>query len=86
MFFKYLGHQISSRDDDALALFMNIAKAHKRLSHLSVLISRELADPVVGGTIYVATVLVVLLFGLKFWGEPPVYLTPYANFIIAVER
>ena len=30
--FKYLGRQISSRDSDAPALFMNLAKARKRLA------------------------------------------------------
>ena len=30
--FKYLGHHISSRDSDAPALYMNLAKARKRFA------------------------------------------------------
>ena len=39
--FKYLGRQISSRDSDAPALFMNLAKARKRFARLANLIARE---------------------------------------------
>ena len=49
--FKYLGRQISGRDSDALALFMNLSKARKRFSRISTLIAREGADSVVGGRI-----------------------------------
>ena len=44
-----MGRQIRNRDSDALALVMNLAKARKRLSRISVLIAREGADPVIGG-------------------------------------
>ena len=64
---KYLGHQISSRDSDAPALFMNLSKARKHLSRLYNLIAREGADLVVGGMIYVAAILAVLLYGLESW-------------------
>ena len=59
--FKYLGRQVSSRDSDDPALFMNLAKARKRFARISNLIAREGADSVVGGRIYVAAVLMVLL-------------------------
>ena len=65
--FKYLGRQISSRDSDAPALFMNLSKASKHFSHISNLIAREGADSVVGGRIYVAAVLAVLLYGSESW-------------------
>ena len=39
--FKYLGRQISSRDSDAPALFMNLAKARKRFARIANLIARE---------------------------------------------
>ena len=65
--FKYLGHQISSRDSDTPALFMNLTKAQKRLAQISNLIAREGADSVVGGRIYVAAVLAVLLYGSESW-------------------
>ena len=38
--FKYLGRQISSRDSDAPALFMSLAKARKRFARLSKLLYR----------------------------------------------
>ena len=60
--FNYLGRQISSRDSDAPALFMNLLKAR-----LSNLIAREGANVVVGGKIHVAAVLVVLFYGLESW-------------------
>ena len=55
--FKYLGHQISSRDSDAPVLFMNLAKARKRFAQISTLIARKGADSAIGGRIYVAAVL-----------------------------
>ena len=65
--FKYLGRQISSRDSDAPALFMNLAKARKRFARISNLIAREGADSAVGGRIYVAVVLAVLLYCSESW-------------------
>ena len=65
--FKYLGRQISSRDSDAPALFMNLAKARKRFARLSKLLCREGADSHVGGQIYVAAILAVLLYGSESW-------------------
>ena len=50
--FEYLGRQISSRDSDAPALFMKLAKARKHLSRLSNLITREGVDLAIGGKIY----------------------------------
>ena len=61
--FKYLGRQISSRDSDAPALFMNLAKAQKCFARISNLIAGEGADLAIGGRIYVAAVLAVLLYG-----------------------
>ena len=46
---------------------MNLSKAHKRFSRISNLIAMEGADAVVGGRIYVAAVLAVLLYGLESW-------------------
>ena len=65
--FKYLGHQISSRDSGAPALFMNLAKALKRFARISNLIAREGADSASGGRIYITVVLAVLLYGLETW-------------------
>ena len=65
--FKYLGRQISSKNSDAPTLFMNLAKAQKRLSQISNLIVREGVDPAIGGNIYVAVVLAVLLYGSETW-------------------
>ena len=65
--FEYLGRQISSRDSDALALFMNLSKARKHFSCISNLIAREGADAVVGGRIYVTVVLAVMLYGSESW-------------------
>ena len=64
---KYLGRQISSRDSDAPALFMNLAKARKRFAQISNLIAREGANSAIGGRIYVAEVLTVLLYGSETW-------------------
>ena len=46
---------------------MNLAKARKRFARISNLIAREGADSAVGGRIYVAAVLAVLLYGLESW-------------------
>ena len=46
--FNYLGRQISRREFDAPALFMNLSKARKRFSRISNFIAREGADSVVG--------------------------------------
>ena len=46
---------------------MNLSKARKRFSRISNLFAREGADAVVGGRIYVAVVLAVLLYGLESW-------------------
>ena len=45
---------------------MNLNKARKRLHRLFCLIAREGADLVVGGKIYVAAVLAVMLYGLEY--------------------
>ena len=58
--FKYLGCQISSRDSDAPALFMNLAKARDCLAHFSNLIARKEADSAIGGIIYVGADLAVI--------------------------
>ena len=65
--FKCLGRQISSRDSDAQALFMNLAKARKRFARISNLIAREGANLAIGGRIYVAAVLAVLLYSSETW-------------------
>ena len=54
-------------DSDAPALFTNLSKDRKRLTCLSNLIAREGADAVVGGRIYVAAILAVLLYGSETW-------------------
>ena len=46
---------------------MNLAKALKRFAQISNLIAREGADSVIGGRIYVAAVLAVLLYGSETW-------------------
>ena len=46
---------------------MNLAKARKRFARISNLIAREGADSVVGGGIYVAAVLAVLLYSSESW-------------------
>jgi len=65
--FKYLGRQISSRDSDFPALFLNLSKARKRLTRISRLLTRDGASPVVGGKFYVAAILSVLLYGSETW-------------------
>ena len=55
--FKYLGRQISSRDSDFPALFLNLSKARKRLTRISRLLTRDGASPIVGGKFYVAAIL-----------------------------
>ena len=65
--FKYLGRQISSRDSDFPALFLNLSKARKRLARISRLLAREGASPEVGGKFYVAAILSVLLYGSESW-------------------
>ena len=65
--FKYLGRQISSRDSDFPALFLNLSKARKRLVRISRLLAREGASPEVGGKFYVAAILSVLLYGSESW-------------------
>jgi len=62
-----LGRQISSRDSDFPALFLNLSKARKRLTRISRLLTRDGASPVVGGKFYVAAILSVLLYGSKPW-------------------
>ena len=46
---------------------MNLLNARKRFSRISSLIAREEADVVVGGRIYVAAVLAVMLYGSESW-------------------
>ena len=46
---------------------MNLAKARKRFARISTLIAREGADSAIGGRIYVAAVLAVLLYGSETW-------------------
>ena len=46
---------------------MNLAKARKRFARISNLIAREGADSAVGGRIYIAAVLAVLLYGSETW-------------------
>ena len=46
---------------------MNLTKVRKRFARISNLIAREGADSVVGGRIYVAAVLAVLLYGSESW-------------------
>ena len=65
--FKYLGRQVSSRDSDFPALFLNLSKARKRLTRISRLLTRDGASPVVGGKFYVAAILSVLLYRLETW-------------------
>ena len=65
--FKYLVRQISSRDSDFPALFLNLSKARKRLARISRLLAREGASPEVGGKFYVAAILSVLLYGSESW-------------------
>ena len=65
--FKYLRRQTSSRDSDAPALFMNLAKVRRRLAQIFNLIAREGDDSAIGGRIYVAAVLAVLLYSLETW-------------------
>ena len=82
--FKYLGRQISSRDSDAPALFMNLAKVRKHFARISNLIAREGSDSAIGGRIYVIAVLIVLLYIQKPGCGPQVCQTSYAAFIIAL--
>ena len=46
---------------------MNLTKARKRFARISTLIAREGADSAIGGRIYVAAVLAVLLYGSETW-------------------
>lgn len=46
---------------------MNLSKVRRHFSFLSYLIAREEADTVGGGRIYVTTVYVGLMYGLKSW-------------------
>ena len=46
---------------------MNLVKARKRFARISNLIAREGDNSVIGGRIYVAAVLAVLLYGLETW-------------------
>ena len=46
---------------------MNIVKAQKCLSRMSVFIAKEGAYPAIGGKVYVAVVLTVLLYSLESW-------------------
>ena len=46
---------------------MNLAKVRKRFTRITNLIAREGADLAIGGRIYVAEVLTVLLYGLETW-------------------
>ena len=46
---------------------MNLVKGQKRFACISNLIAIEGADSVVGGRIYVAAVLAVLLYGSESW-------------------
>ena len=60
----YLGHQISSRDSDFLALFLNLSKAtRKRLTRISRLHTCEQASN--GASLSVDGIS--LLYGLETW-------------------
>ena len=64
---KYLDCQISSKNSDAPVLFMNLAKAQKRLAWIFNLITREGVYSAIGGRIYVTAALAVLLYGSETW-------------------
>ena len=54
-------------NSDAPSLLMNLAKARKRFARISSLIARKGVDLAIGGRIYVAVVLAVLLYGSETW-------------------
>ena len=59
---------------------MNLSKAQKRLAQISNLIARERADLAIGGRIYVAAVLAVLLHGLESWVWTSIMLNTICDF------
>ena len=82
---KYAGRHICSIDSDAPALFLNLTKAPKpkRLHNvsLSCLITWDATYPIVGGTIYIAALLSVLLFGSETcWCDLVVTASDFAVF------
>ena len=66
--FKYLGHQISSKDSDFPALFLNLSKAsRKHLTRISRLFTRDRDSPSVSRRFYDAAIMLMLLCRLEIW-------------------
>ena len=65
--FIYLGHRLSSSDEDWPDVHKNLAKARQRWSLISRVLKREGANPHISAMFYKAVVVTVLLFGDETW-------------------
>ena len=69
--FQYLGKVISAADDNSPAVFRNFSRASAVWKRITILLSREGADPRLSGFLFKAVVQVVFLFGAETWVVTP---------------
>jgi hypothetical protein len=69
--FLYLGHQLSSTDDDWPDVVKNLAKAQRRWATISQVLIRDGATPRISSMCYKAVVQLVLLYGSETWVLSP---------------
>jgi hypothetical protein len=65
--FLYLGHKLSSSDDDWLDIIKSLVKARQRWDRISRVLTREGATPRVSAMFYKAVIQTVLLYGSETW-------------------
>ena len=65
--FKYLGHVMTTGDDDWTTVAGNLRRYHKSWTHMNMILVEEGADPKISGLFFKAFVQVVILFGSEMW-------------------
>jgi hypothetical protein len=65
--FKYLGHILTSRDNNWEVAYWNLKKAKQRWATISRVLARESASPRVSALFYKAVIQTVLLYGSETW-------------------
>ena len=78
--FRYLGRPLSHVDNDWPALHWNLAKARKRWSMVSQVLTREGAAPRISAYFYQAVVQSVLLYGAETWSLSTTMLSALEGF------
>jgi hypothetical protein len=65
--FNYLGHIVTSQDNDWAAARRNLQKSRQRWTMISGILTRETASPRILALFYKATIQTVLLYGSETW-------------------